>query len=182
MKRLVKLWGIIAIGAVIIAGFTLVLTGCNTGTSSSTGSENPGGNDPGGGYTDGNDPGGNNGGNGNGSSNGGGTKPSTPQGVHLETYQQTGALKETNVYYRITWNAVAGATSYNLYRATSYSGPYSKNNISPITSTSLNNFYGTYGQGSTQGSLYFKISAVNSYGESGQSSIVSITPSVLGAY
>ena len=112
----------------------------------------------------------------------GGSKPGTPQGVNLEKTSNVVAGL-TNIYFTIRWNAVSGAQSYNVYMATSYNGSYTKNNISPITTTSYSSFYGTYGQNlTTQPNYYFKITAVNSNGESEQSSIVYIDRSAIGGY
>jgi len=167
-----KLWlGMLVV--VLVFGMTVV--GCDDGSTDDNGGNNSGGN-----YTGGGNDGGNTGGGNTGGGGGSGTRPSTPQGVSLTTFMESGFLGETNVYYRITWTAVTGAQSYNLYKATSYFGPYTKNNISPITSTVWSAFYWTYGQSGMSDSFYFKVSAVNSYGESEQSSVVYITPSAIG--
>ncbi len=69
----------------------------------------------------------------------------------------------------LSWNASTGATSYNLKRATVSGGPYTT--IASPTSTSYTN------TGLTNGTTYFYVvSAVNSSGESGNSSQVSATP------
>jgi hypothetical protein len=158
---------------VIVLVFGMTVIGCDDGsTNDSTGTQDSGSGSGTGGT------GGSTGGTG-----GGGIRPSTPQGVNLQTYSRTNYYGGTDIYYTITWNAVSGATSYNIYRATEYNGSYVKNNISPITSTSLSNFYGTYGENLTSWpNEYFKITAVNSYGESDKSSIVYITRSAIGGY
>jgi hypothetical protein len=164
--------GILVIGLV----FGMTVVGCDNGsTNDSTGTQNSGG---------GSGTGGTGGGTGGtGGTGGGGTRPGTPQGVNLQTYSRTNYYGGTDIYYTITWNAASGATSYNIYKATEYNGSYVKNNISPIISTSLNNFYGTYGENLTSWpNAYFKITAVNSYGESDKSSIVYITRSAIGGY
>jgi fibronectin type 3 domain-containing protein/N-acetylneuraminic acid mutarotase/outer membrane biosynthesis protein TonB len=64
----------------------------------------------------------------------------------------------------ISWTGVSGATSYNLYRSTFSTGPYSQV-ASGLTSTSYTN------TGLSSGTTYYyKVSAVNSCGESSQSS------------
>jgi hypothetical protein len=164
-----KIWMGILVMALV---FGMAVVGCNNDSTDDndhnySGGNYTGGDNSGGSYTGGGD-------------TSGGSKPSTPQGVNLQTYTQTGNLGENNVWYRITWNAVTGAQSYNIYRATSSSGSYTKHNISPITSTTWSNFYWTYGESGMSDSYYFKVSAVNSYGESAQSNYVYITPSAIG--
>ena len=66
----------------------------------------------------------------------------------------------------LTWNAVSGATSYKVYRATSKSGTYSL--LGTVTATSYTN------TGAKAGTTYwYKVKAVNSAGESAYSNIVS---------
>ena len=66
----------------------------------------------------------------------------------------------------LTWNAVSGATSYKVYRATSQNGTYSL--LGTVTATSYTN------TGAKAGTTYwYKIKAVNSAGESAYSNIVS---------
>ena len=66
----------------------------------------------------------------------------------------------------LTWNAVSGATSYKVYRATSKSGTYSL--LGTVTATSYTN------TGAKAGTTYwYKVKAVNSVGESAYSNIVS---------
>jgi hypothetical protein len=98
------------------------------------------------------------------------TAPSAPTGV-------TAATGDGQV--TISWSAVSGATSYNIYMA-SQSGVTKSNYstltngmkhegvTSPYTHTSLTN--GTI--------YYFVVTAVNSAGESSESSQVSATPSL----
>jgi fibronectin type 3 domain-containing protein len=69
----------------------------------------------------------------------------------------------------LSWNASSGATSYNVKRATVSGGPYTTV-ASPTTTSSTDT-------GLTNGTTYFYVvSAVNSSGESGNSSQVSATP------
>ena len=67
---------------------------------------------------------------------------------------------------QLTWNAVSGATSYKVYRATSQNGTYSL--LGTVTTTSYTN------TGAKAGTTYwYKVKAVNSAGESAYSNIVS---------
>ena len=66
----------------------------------------------------------------------------------------------------LTWNAVSGATSYKVYRATSQNGTYSL--LGTVTVTSYTN------TGAKDGvTYYYKVKAVNSAGESAYSNTVS---------
>ncbi len=70
---------------------------------------------------------------------------------------------------RISWPAVANAVSYNIKRSSSASGPFTK------IHTQYNNIY--YDDGLTLGTTYYYvISAVNSFGESADSAVVTLTP------
>ena len=66
----------------------------------------------------------------------------------------------------LTWNAVSGATSYKVYRATSQNGTYSL--LGTVTTTSYTNTGAKAGV-----TYYYKVKAVNSAGESAFSNIVS---------
>ena len=66
----------------------------------------------------------------------------------------------------LTWNAVSGATSYKVYRATSQNGTYSL--LGTVTTTSYTNTGAKAGT-----TYYYKVTAVNSVGESPYSNIVS---------
>ncbi len=95
-----------------------------------------------------------------GSGSGGGSsvsKPSTPTNVNAENYGNSYSPE-----IKITWNEVANATSYNVYRSTSSSSGYSK-----IGSTT-NTYYSDFNPKS--GKNYYKVTAVNSAGESSTSS------------
>jgi len=74
-----------------------------------------------------------------------------------------------NMQVALTWNASAGATSYNVKRATVNGGPYTQlaaSTPASYTDTGLTN-------GTT---YYYVVSAVNSGGESANSGQVSVTP------
>ena len=66
----------------------------------------------------------------------------------------------------LTWNAVSGATSYKVYRATSQNGAYSL--LGTVTATSYTNTGAKAGV-----TYYYKVKAVNSAGESAFSNVVS---------
>ena len=66
----------------------------------------------------------------------------------------------------LTWNAVSGATSYKVYRATSQNGTYSL--LGTVTATSYINTGAKAGV-----TYYYKVKAVNSGGESAYSNVVS---------
>ena len=66
----------------------------------------------------------------------------------------------------LTWNAVSGATSYKVYRATSQNGAYSL--LGTVTATSYTNTGAKAGT-----TYYYKVKAVNSAGESAYSNVVS---------
>ena len=95
------------------------------------------------------------------SGGGGGTPPSAPSGL---------VATVGNGQVSLTWNAAAGANSYNVKRSTTSGGPYTTIS-SPITTsytdTSVSN-------GTT---YYYVVSAVNSAGESANSTQASATPS-----
>lgn len=84
------------------------------------------------------------------------TKPSTPTG-----------LKASATTYTVTvsWNSVSNATSYCVYRSSSSFGVYSK------IGTSYSNSYTD--PSPLNGTNYYKVTAVNTAGESAQSSSVS---------
>jgi len=87
--------------------------------------------------------------------------PSTPTGLT--------ATGTTTSSISLSWNAVSGATSYKVYRSTSLTGTYSQI-ASGLTSTTYTD------SGLTPGiTYYYKVTAVNSAGESGFSNIVSVS-------
>lgn len=89
---------------------------------------------------------------------GGGTVPSAPTGV---TAENMGTTLVPNV--RISWNSVANATSYKVYRSSTASGTYSQ-----IGSSTSNTYL--YDGSPMQGKNYYKVKAVNNAGESSYSS------------
>lgn len=98
--------------------------------------------------------------NGGGSNPGGGgttSKPNTPSNVKATA---------SSSYITVTWNSVSGADNYNVYRSTSSSGTYS------FLSTAYSATYKDYdvNAGTT---YYYKVTAENSAGESGQSAYAS---------
>jgi cellulose 1,4-beta-cellobiosidase len=74
---------------------------------------------------------------------------------------------------QLTWNPSAGATSFNVKRATTSGGPYTT--VGTSTTTTFTN------TGLTNGTtLFFVVSAVNGSGESANSTQVSATPQAAG--
>ena len=71
----------------------------------------------------------------------------------------------------LAWTASSGATSYNVYRATTSGGE----GTTPVATTASTSYTDT---GLTNGTkYYYKVSATNGGGTSAQSSEVSATPS-----
>jgi chitin-binding protein len=94
-----------------------------------------------------------------------GAVPSTPTGL---------AAVPGNAQVALTWNAVTGATGYNVKRSTTNGGPYS-NVAANNTSTSFTN------TGLTNGTTYYYVvTALNASGESPVSLQVSATPAATG--
>ena len=100
------------------------------------------------------------GGSNSGGGGGGGTAPSAPTGLVATAGSQQVAL---------SWVASATATSYNVKRAAVSGGPYT--NVAAATTTSDTDSSLTNGT-----KYYYVVSAVNSSGESSNSSEVSATP------
>lgn len=104
------------------------------------------------------------------------TKPNAPTGVSAEAYSS---------YIKITWNYVNGADSYKVYRSTSANGTYSS--LQTTSSTSYTDYDASEGT-----TYYYKVTAINSAGESNKSSYASAkiepqvskpsTPTGLSAY
>jgi len=93
------------------------------------------------------------------SASGGGTAPPAPTGL---------TATAGNLQVALNWNAVSGATSYNILRSNS------SNTETQLATSSTNSFTNT---GLTNGTTYFyKVSAVNSFGTSGLSNEASGTP------
>jgi len=94
-----------------------------------------------------------------------GAVPSTPTGL---------AAVSGNAQVALTWNAVSGATGYNVKRSTTNGGPYT-NVAANNTSTSYTN------TGLTNGTTYYYVvTALNASGESPVSLQVSGTPAATG--
>lgn len=73
----------------------------------------------------------------------------------------------------LVWNAVTGATSYNVYRIDPTMSNYIKVNITPVTTTTYTDTNLVNGRGYS-----YRVTAVNAAGESGQSFIANATPHV----
>ena len=95
----------------------------------------------------------------------------TPQATQTPPPAPTGLVATAgNTQVSLSWNASAGATSYNVKRSTTSGGPYT--NIATVTNTSFTN------TGLTNGVTYFfVVSAVNAAGQSANSAQASATPS-----
>ena len=94
------------------------------------------------------------------SGGGGGTAPAIPNGLAATPGDQQASL---------TWNSSSGATSYHVKRATLSGGPYTQagtTTTGSYTDTGLTN--------DTQ--YFYVVSAVNSFGESANSTAVSTIP------
>ena len=87
--------------------------------------------------------------------------PPAPSGL-----QATGGNSQVS----LNWNASAGATSYHVKRSTANGGPYSTTVSSP---TAMNYVDATVTNGTT---YYYVVSALNSAGESANSTQASATP------
>ena len=91
---------------------------------------------------------------------GGGNPPAAPTGL---------TATAGNAQVVLSWNASTGATSYNVKRGTTSGGPYTT-----LSSPATTNYTDT---GLTNGtSYYYVVSAVNTYGESANSTEASATP------
>jgi len=94
----------------------------------------------------------------------------TPQAIPAAPTNVTATAGNAQV--ALTWSASSGATSYNVKRSTTSGGPYTT--ISSPTTTSYTN------TGLTNGTTYYYVvSAVNTAGESANSSQVSATPQAI---
>jgi membrane carboxypeptidase/penicillin-binding protein PbpC len=90
------------------------------------------------------------------------TYPSIPTNVSATATSSSNAT--------ITWNAVTGASGYNIYRSTSTDGEYAKVNTLLVT----NSPYNDTGLEESK-TYYYKITGVNASGESEYSSVVQVT-------
>ena len=96
----------------------------------------------------------------------GGGAPNTPSGLS--------ATAVSSSQINLSWNSVTGATGYNIYRDTSSSGSFPRLGSEPTVSGESNTSYSDTGL--TAGTTYYyRVSAVNSSGESAASSVVSAT-------
>ena len=98
---------------------------------------------------------------------GGATVPSTPTNVS--------AANEGNAHFPmivVRWDLISGATSYKVYRSSGYSGSYT------LIGTRNSNAFAD--ENPLSGNNYYRVSALNSAGESSQSNPVNYnyTPSV----
>lgn len=89
-------------------------------------------------------------------------KPATPTGL---------TAKAGDSQVMLSWNASTGATSYNLYRSLTQGGEGTVAYKTGVTTTSFTDTSLTNGT-----TYYYTVTAVNSAGESGQSSEASATP------
>jgi fibronectin type 3 domain-containing protein len=96
------------------------------------------------------------------SSGGGGTAPAAPTGL---------SASAGNAQVSLSWTGSTGATSYNVYRGTTAGGESTTPIATGVTATSYTD------TGLTNGTTYYyKVAAVNTYGTSGMSNEVSVTP------
>lgn len=92
------------------------------------------------------------------------TAPNNPPAVPAGLTAAAISVSQIN----LSWSAASGASSYNLYRSATQAGAYAKINTSAITATTYNN------TGLTANTEYwYKVSSVNTAGESAQSGAVS---------
>lgn len=101
----------------------------------------------------------------------GGGAPSTPGGL--------AASAASSSQINLSWTAVSGATSYDIYRSVSSNGTFSRIGNEPtVSSGSTTSYSDTALSAST--TYYYKISAINASGESAASSAVSATTQTAG--
>ena len=90
------------------------------------------------------------------------TQPKAPTGITTGNNLTTGRVK-------LTWKASSGAAGYNIYRASSEKGTYSKLNDAPVTALTY-----TDGRSGNAGTTYwYKVTAVKGSAESARSAAVS---------
>jgi fibronectin type 3 domain-containing protein len=154
MKTKKTLWGIlclILVFGLFFAGCDTPTGGSNSGNGNGNGSENENGNENGNG---------NGSENGNGADGGGGPAvPNAPAGVSATAQSSSSVL--------VSWNSVSGAASYKVYYSNTSSGTYTLDGTSSSTSYTSTDW--------VSGTAYFKVTAVNSAGESAYSSVASAT-------
>ncbi|MBK1813051.1 discoidin domain-containing protein [Clostridium sp. YIM B02505] len=78
----------------------------------------------------------------------------------------------TNTSVSLVWSKVTGADRYNVYRSFSGSGPFTKVNTSAVTTNSYTD------SKLDNATYYYKVSAINSTGESALSSVVQAATSI----
>ena len=121
------------------SGYSNIVS-CSLGSSGGSGGEDGGGS----------------GGEGGGGSGGGTSAPSTPTGLSATVGGST-----VLPYVELSWNSVDNADTYNIYRSSSSSGSYTK-----IGSAYYNS---SYDDSPKDGKNYYRVTAVNSKGESSKS-------------
>lgn len=89
------------------------------------------------------------------------TTPAAPTGLKATP---------SSSYVSLAWTASSGATGYNVYRATSQTGTYTKLTVTPVTTPSYRDSAVTSGA-----TYWYTASAVGSGGESARSAAVSAT-------
>jgi len=97
-----------------------------------------------------------------------GGAPSTPTGLS--------ATAVSSSQINLSWNAVSGATGYDIYRSTSAGGTFTRLGSEPTISGGSTTSYSDTGL-SAGTTYYYKVSALNASGESAASSAVSATTS-----
>lgn len=101
----------------------------------------------------------------------GGSAPSTPSGL--------AATAASSSQINLSWTQTTGATGYSVFRSTSANGTFSRLGSDPTVSSGSTLTYSDTGL-SASTAYFYKISAVNSGGESAASSAVSATTSSAG--
>jgi len=90
------------------------------------------------------------------------------------TTTPTGLKASTDLAANLSWNAVNGATGYNILRSTTSSGPFVRVNPTTVTTT-------TYSD-SVCGEYYYEVLAVNDLGEGPPCKPVFATPTTTTAF
>lgn len=90
------------------------------------------------------------------------TRTPTATPCTLPAAPNLNTLSRTSNTVNLSWSAVPGATSYNVYRATSSSGPFSV--VATVSGTSAGD------GGFTSGTRWYYIKAVNACGQEGPAS------------
>jgi fibronectin type 3 domain-containing protein len=96
------------------------------------------------------------------------TKSGSSSGYAPDAPTGVAALAQSSSSIRVTWNAVSGADEYYVYRALSASGIYSR--VGESTLISYNSTSYTDEELNASTTYYYKVTAVNDYGESAKSS------------